>query len=390
MLILLMFSIHRYTYKEVNILQHRTQLTDDMQSAILLLEKGAYPIAYDEPFELQLPYSNTAIEVKMQQWGLFDIAHLHGKRAGLTDTLSILTGGCFPYKDSLCLYMADHNNYLSITGDTHLEGTCYLPAYGITKAYVEGISYSGDTLVFGSIQTSENSIPKLRDEWLKRHETLFYTPSSPSANIIPDSLFVPYLSQEKQLFYYQSDARLSASYIGGNVIVICDSTLAISSTTYLDGCIVVAQSIVIEEGFKGRFQGFARQSIDVEDGAKLLFPSALFVNESDNASMRIGPDCFLCGTFILNGKNYQTTHLQVGLNTILEGIVYNSGTTELKGDVWGELYTERFLYRSQFNRYDDFLLNVEISKAKLSKHFVGINLFDDYMTRPAMLCYTSE
>ncbi|MDR0659283.1 MAG: hypothetical protein LBG19_00440 [Prevotellaceae bacterium] len=386
MLILLMFSIHRYTYKEINILQHRSQLTDDMQAAILLLEKGVYPIKYDEVSELQLGHSGATIEIIPQQWGLFDIIHLYGKRSGLTDTLSILTGDYFPSKDSACLYVADHNNYLSITGDTHLEGTCYLPAYGITKAYVEGISYSGDTLVFGSIQTSERNIPKLQNELLKRHEKLFST-SAISSNTIPDSLFVPYVNKETALFYYPTNAHLSAKYIGGNVIIICDSTLTILSDAHLDGCIVAAHSIVIEKGFTGRFQGFSRQSIDVEDGTKLLFPSVLFINGSDNANMRIGLECFLCGIFIVNGKNYQTTHLQVGLDTILEGIVYNSGTTELKGDVWGELYTERFLFRSQFNQYDDFLLNVEISKPKLSEHFVGINLFNGCTTKPMILCH---
>lgn len=388
MLIMLCFSINRYAYKEVAQLQHSLKLSDDMQSAITLLEHGAYTLDYNAPTNIDLEYSSTSIHADVQQWGLLDIVSLYGKRGVLTDTIVMLTGESLPANDSLSLYMADHKNYLSITGDTRLAGTCYLPRNGITKAYIEGVSYKSDTLVYGSIEQSESELPTLKSELLSRFASYFNPSSAPKRVLEADSLFVPYASEAVQFSYPQS-ARLTASYLGERIVITCDSTLTVANDCQLDGCIIAAPSIVIESGFRGRFQAFAKTSIVVEDSCKLLYPSVLFVatDSTRSAELRVGSKCFICGVLIAASEKNKSNLLEIGKSTIIEGQAYNKGTTDLRGEVWGELYSELFSFRTKYSRYDNLLLNVTVDKPKLSEHFVGISLFEQRTHKPAISCF---
>ena len=50
---------------------------------------------------------------------------------------------------------------------------------------------------------------------------------------------------------------------------------------------------------------------------------------------------------------------------------------ELKGDVWGSVYCDKFILSTSSSVYENHLLDATIDFSRLSKHYVGINVLDD-------------
>jgi hypothetical protein len=67
--------------------------------------------------------------------------------------------------------------------------------------------------------------------------------------------------------------------------------------------------------------------------------------------------------------------VEIGKGSILTGYVYVSGFLDLNGAVHGAVLADHFLARSGSNVLVNYLVDGEIDRPALSKHFTGPHIF---------------
>ena len=152
----------------------------------------------------------------------------------------------------------------------------------------------------------------------------------------------------------------------------------ISNKKFLNDIILVAPIIEIENNFHGRIQCFATDTILIGDHCILSYPSSLVVLRSDKSS----------NNTLISIKNYSTINgdiitydpyqdinkfslLKIEENTIIKGRVYVYGTIDLKGMLFGSLYTNKIILNTVSSVYENYLLNATIDASQLSKYYVS-------------------
>src|SRR5882757_8672986 len=160
----LLLAAH-YTRLRIQRDELREETGRNALSGLELLMSDQSPLAYDGAAHETDLFGNRRDSVRLQKksWGAFDILISEAHHNSLRQTLIAETGWQCDATEINALQLADLDRPLSVTGNTRLKGTCYLPKAGIQRAYIEGQSYSGDQLVYGAIKTSERFLPPYND-----------------------------------------------------------------------------------------------------------------------------------------------------------------------------------------------------------------------------------
>ena len=108
-------------------------------------------------------------------------------------------------------------------------------------------------------------------------------------------------------------------------------------------------------------------------------------NDSETESIQIilNENSVIAGGIVLTGKTYRCSlnrELIVKEGSKIIGDAYCYGKTELKGAVYGTLYTDRFYLKTSSAVYENYIVNGEINRFKLPHSFVRLPLFssDEY------------
>jgi len=177
---------------------------------------------------------------------------------------------------------------------------------------------------------------------------------------------------------------LSNRYISGNVVLLSDTTVIIDSTTVLRNILIFAKAIIIKSGFHGNCQLFATDSIRVDSNCRFNYPSALGVLRFQSPVAKSPIRIAIGNNTEFNGLifSYEKTETPVkplivlGKNTKITGQVYSQGILELydKTEINGSAFTSRFLYKSSFTLYENYLINSTINSKALSPYYLTSGL----------------
>jgi hypothetical protein len=326
--------------------------------------------------------------VTKKQWGLFDILDIQikGKRNEIRRIY--LAGINNRLYEKIALYLAEEKKYLSVSGNTQITGTCYLPQLGVRTSYVEGKGYYGAKTVYGTIKTSKEKLPEIKKERLSQINT-YITDFSPLKS---DSVFpFEYLRKKNSLsnsfqnativFHSNSLIVLSNIEISGNIILLSGKMIRIKNSCNLEGIIVVAPKIIIDDGFKGQLQAFALDSFVIGKKVSLLYPSVVSVcnNTNSNCYLSIKEKSRIEGIIYIDQekKSAMLPLLVLEKETNVYGQVYCNGVVNIRGNVFGSLYCKRFILETKTSFYENHLLDNQINRHKLSDHYSGIIFIDD-------------
>ena len=105
-----------------------------------------------------------SVGLKIDHWGLFDIIISRAHFKNDEFLRSAMIGEKIFEKSNTSLYLCDKNSSLSISGQTEIRGTAYLPKSGVERAYIEGQNYSGSELIYGEQKQSEQDLPDLNKQ----------------------------------------------------------------------------------------------------------------------------------------------------------------------------------------------------------------------------------
>ncbi len=383
--ILLAFKLNSIEYIDNSMFDN---LNSDLRSTVNIICKTPDIVKINDSITIDL-FNDSLSKTKVirKSWGIYSIISIISARRKASVSENYLTGADIWAKEPIALYMADENKYLSISGNTHLSGTCYLPKLGIKRGYVEGDTYRGATMVFGETKISKSELPEIDNAVinnLKKVLKSFRPDSTVQIRNIKEFYFHDhhYNSFNNPTVYYVSDKPIfiDEKVLNGNIIICSSKLIKVTKNCSLTDILLFAPKIIITDDFQGQAQAFATDSLAVGRKCNLKFPSVLgLINEkTNNITMFLGEKTRVDGVIMLwqQAKAKSRPELSIGKGTEIFGQVYCNGTVKLYGNIYGSLYCRNFMLETRSAIYENHLLNAQIDRVKLSNHYLGVSIAD--------------
>jgi hypothetical protein len=322
--------------------------------------------------------NNDSAFIQKENWGLYRIACVEVYQNRMIKRKNFFYGQSPDgYLDG-CLYLADHQSSLSISGFAKLEGDAYLPKGGLKPVFIGQKAFAYNELINGTIKNSLDSLPPIDERLMKSITDLIN--KSKRESEIPDSLIRSF-EDSTVILFKKEPIILSDCNLEGHILIISDSSVTIKNNCRLENIIVSAPRIEFESRFRGTVQAIATDSILVKSGCKLIYPSSLVIMKNninkEQPRIIIDDSCQIQGTILTSSKikDKNKTVVEIAKKTVVTGLVYCSGYLSLKGIVNGTVLTDYFIYKSFPSVYINYLVDAEINKNALSRYYLAPHLF---------------
>jgi len=275
---------------------------------------------------------------------------------------------------------------LIIVGNTKIEGTSFIPKQGVKAGNISGNSYYGTSLIYGNTRKSAQKLPTPKNlnqfnnknyiDIFKREQLIVFK--------IGISSYKNSFLEPTKLLYDNAPIHLSGIQLTGNIIIQSESAITIDNSALLKDVVLIAPKIDILDEVKGTFQAIASASITVGKNCLLEYPSALLlkttsksISDIENQQIFFGPNSSLKGIIAYVGEDIQQKQrfkpqLVIEKGAIVHGEVFCEANTELKGAVYGSLYTSRFISSTAGSVYLNHIFNGQITATALPDEYVGL------------------
>lgn len=324
-------------------------------------------------------------EITIKSWGAFKVVVAKTRHKNRKISKSAMIG--LETNENLpALYLPDNNQSLKLIGDTKIEGDAYLSERGLERGYIAGKNYMNDKLLYGEQKKSEKYLPKIKLLFQNLSIEKFIKGVKKIDGIAKDTVFE--FDQQTSL-YSSIDAIYLTNSIKGNIIIHSFDSIYVSSKCILENVILISPKIRFEKGFIGSAQVVAHEQIVCEEDVRLTYPSTLVLNElkmnvdKPNRGIILKKNVQVRGGILLisQASNFRKPiQLKIDEKSLVAGIVFNQGETEIRGKVIGHLYTQSFNLKAGGGEYSNHLLDVLISSDKLPKDFIIPNWLDEEKT----------
>ena len=329
---------------------------------------------------------NDSVRLKAIPWGIFDVNVAESFKQ--RDTLYKVFTNAYVI-DSLkwaAIYLPDQDRPLSLSGKTAINGDVFIPVAGIRTAYVDNKAYEGDKrLIVGKTRNSGRTLPPLNENRLRSLQKMQeYQINGKIPEVKRDINYQSFRLDTRFLKINNDAAILHDVSLKGNIIVYADTLLTIDSTANLEDVIVIAKSILVKSGFRGKCQLFATDSIGIEKHCVFTYPSAIGVLRfktpvvSVTQSISIGEGTVLNGCVFSYEKEAAGSPGIITLNKNLRinGQVYAQHILQTRDGlkVRGSIFAGSFMYQNDFTRYENYLINLEVSESGLSRYYLTSGL----------------
>ena len=370
------------------------RLNTHAASAINILLVNPETVGYSEAKFLSL-YGEYGDSVKLEkeQWGVFDLLTVTAFHKELQIKRSVMVGDYKYDTGNIALFIPDQGKPISVTGNVNIKGNCLLPESGFKQANIEGKTFTGSRIT-GEIEKSDHSLPDLNENIARLEVRYFLEKYINNSNKViffesfrQDTLVTSFLDSTVVLYSSQT-IRLDHLFLRGKIVVLSEQQIQIANYADLNDIICVAPFISVDRGFTGKLQLFASDSVHVGENCRLKYPSVLGISTSNQgvdqpATITIGGETVLNGLAFLYqktaGANKQPI-LKLEKESIVKGQVYSNGYTEIKGNIYGALYTSRFFLSTPSAIYENTLMDADIDMFKLSQNYVGADLINEKTT----------
>lgn len=321
---------------------------------------------------------------RTESWGLWGLLHGEGVYAGKRVFQSAFFGQ-EPVKNwKAALYLKEERQPLSMAGFSTIEGQLYLPMAGMRMAYVNGQGYEGPAFDEYLKLPSKAYMPGLRRESLQEIFAQLQQLSIPVAS--PGKTFSLEEPIQQRVWHEPAVAinvpgslNLGKASIVGKCKIVAKDELLIPANAELEGTLLFARNIRIQAGFVGQIQAFASESIVVEQGVKLNYPSVLLVGKTGNVPMQmeIQSGSEIEGFIALIGESPflnqadREDYLFLAEGSTVWGTVYASRNLDLRSLIRGHVLTANFRFHSPRGRLLNHLVNADIQPRLLSKGYLN-------------------
>ncbi|MDW3194719.1 MAG: hypothetical protein R8G66_20235 [Cytophagales bacterium] len=359
-------------YTRLESLQYDINLKVDsnLQSAEQLALSNPESFDYFQQKRLDLfGEGEDTVMLERRPWGVFDYFKITARHGRFERTSYFSIAHVPSEKARSALFLVDERRPLSVVGSTRLTGTVYLPQSGIQSAYVERVGYQNDSLFYGTRLTSDGDMPELNDKVMDAIEEVRKYPHRVSYRE-PFNLEQKFSSDT--LIRFRS-SRMNVNDTLNGFIWIDARKVVLDSLCRLDNVLVTADVIEFKNGFEGSGQFFAEDTIYVRSGAKVDYPSVLFVSSGlSNGSIQIESKAEVQGIVGVDGdvNNYYQRHIHLHQGGKISGAIYSHGFLETYGDIEGHATVRKSLVNATSAIYENYFLNAKIDGTKQNEHFL--------------------
>ncbi|MEZ4824837.1 MAG: hypothetical protein R3C61_00870 [Bacteroidia bacterium] len=315
---------------------------------------------------------------RTEPWGLFRLVLGKGVFANTIETRACLAGQTLP-ATTAALFLSGEKQPLTLAGDTHITGDVVSKRSDFIAGKVEGFRYSGNRLVEGRILPFASYPSPIKNECPLN--PVFPTLPRPAAGmaVVANLRAVQTWEGDNLEIAESKSVYIDSIYLSGKCKIISGNELIISRRASLNHCLLFARKIIIEDGFSGRIQAFATDSLIVGKNVHLEYPSVIGIKKSTTQPvfLRLDAGSVLEGELIFDGGKltqppFSRDHILICQGAIIYGCVKTSHNLDLRGKVNGIVATGNFLLNTPGTVYENYLFGAEINPAELSPEFAGI------------------
>ncbi len=349
---------------------------------------AVWTFAQNEPSDLSQSGSlwrkADSFQVESFPWGLYGCLQIRSQYGEAIVDRQALWGAKPSGILQASLFVKDQNRSIRLVGKTRLQGLCYLPTGRASSGQINNRRFEGKNLVQGQVANSRYKSPNLSyDNFVEVRKLLNSLPEDSLSAIswgklTQDSILGPW-REETNLLRFHDAIRLQDNYLSGRSILISEQAISIGRECKINEVLLIAPSIIVEAGFEGSLQLFARDSVIIEPEVYLKYPSAIVVAGRDqnnpgklvvreNAKVEgtlINDPAFGERAFIQNNFTLFEKGSEIWGHAIIKGILDHYGM------VRGTLIAERFRVKTRSGTYVNHLLDAEISQIDFSDDYVA-------------------
>ncbi len=329
------------------------------------------------------------LKVHRDFWGLFEKVTSTSSIKNKTIQKMALVGATQPKVNQTVLYVENNNKPLVLVGDTRIEGVAYLPKRGVKTGNIGGQSYYGSQLIYGQSKTA-NKFPAIFNETNQHIKTIFNQIISLNNNqqpieLQPEKTYANSFLKPLQYVYNSSSITLSNVKLIGHIVVQSKTKIVVESSAMLKDVVLIAPEIEIKNNVKGTFQCFATKLINVGRSCNLNYPSALVLNEvktvlqepnlEQQNKISIDENSTIKGVVVYQGQpktNNYKPQMVLEYNAEVVGEIYCNQNLELKGNVYGSVFTSNFIANQFGSVYQNHIYNATINVNELPQEYVGL------------------
>lgn len=318
LLILFAYSAVTLNMRRYSLYHEKKQQREDLRSALVLYCTDSTLCAAGDSAEVELFAGHDAVTVSVEPWGLYEKVTLSN---GYPDKYRTLVGRRYECDVRAAFWLCDRNRALSLAGDARIDGPVYMPLNGINYTEVNRRYYTGEHIPESLLRISSAVLPEADSVWLAYARKLCRK------------------NNEEVILQY-----------GTRDTVIC------------------GRSVKIRSGFRGSIQIFASDSVIVEGGASLEYPSGIYVDSGDRRPyVALEKGAEVKGYVIVTSRNSDSqlrypSYVQKN-GAKLEGLLYIEGSCNLEGNIRGAAYVKDCYYYSDRNVYAGTLYDAKIVRS---------------------------
>lgn len=314
----------------------------------------------------------SAYEVK--PYGLFSL--LVAKSFTATDTITSAHFTASAITDQTCIFLPNLDSKpLSYSGDVKLIGKKMLPLDNIKTIYIDNKPSKLENK--GSTTTSAASLPEISESIKKSFEG--FSAKTVLLKEAPQINGVYYNSFHQPAINITLESAILDITARGNMVISSPDSIIVKSSAKLTDVILRAPKIIFEDNFTGTLQAFASEKIVVGSNVMLGYPSSvcMYNTSLEKSSILIKSNSSIYGTLLLYGNNtidIDKNSIAIEKDAIIACDIYCTGKLILKSNVYGSIYTNKFVHTTASTGYDNCLADVEINPSKRPLYFMSVPL----------------
>lgn len=318
LLILFAYSAVTMNMYRYDLYHEKKQLREDLKSALVLYCADSTLCEVNDCSEVDLFVGHDKVKVSVERCGLYERVRLSND---YPDECHVLVGRRNESDSQAAFWLCDRNRALSLAGDARIDGLVYMPLNGINYTEVNSRYYTGERILEERLRISSKDLPPVDSVQLEHARTLCR----------------------------QNDQKVELLSLVRDTI-ICESVVR------------------IRKGFRGNLQIFASDSVIVEEGAILEYPSGIYVDSGERrpyVSLERGSK--VNGYVIVTSQNSDSqlrypSYVQKSGAT-LNGLLYVDGSCNIEGDIIGAAYVKDCYYYSNGNVYAGTLYDAKVVRS---------------------------
>ncbi|MBL4604156.1 MAG: hypothetical protein JKY02_00375 [Flavobacteriaceae bacterium] len=372
-------------------LQKRTQLKSELhKEAIHAVYLGFdYLKEHTIPYDTEIKKSFTDYDFESttmlkKRWGVFDLVIVQTTLKKEIFQKVALMGNVNANRKAL--YLAENHEPLIVVGTTRITGDVMLPKRGIPTGNIAGVSYYGNKLVYGTINTNADRLPKIQN--LEEIRQLIVDPhfeNSKYFELEEGAKMNQSFTKETLLFEADGLLQLDQMNLQGNIVILSKTKIQVGRSTHLENVLLIAPEVVIESGVKGSFQVFASKSIVAKENSRLDYPSSLVVFKETNENevidqavlegIQIDDGAHVKGIVLFHSQKKKEDYkakVYISEKGQVTGEVYSTDYLELRGRVDGFVYAYKFIAKQAGNVYTNHIYNGVLNATVISKKYNGL------------------